>query len=272
MCDKTGGAPMLKYLPMFLTLSMLLFLNACINPKPLDNLDLQKQVLANEQKIAELEEQTRLQTTEMNYEKKRSEVLETENAALEDRLLQARNSIKDTFVALMGTFEKREEELFDCYIGYAPINRNKTYYGIGNTLLVDFGNPVEAETVTVCGAELYSKTPMTVQFCVIRPGFVKTNSLVVEKISAEYKLDAAGKQKIIFPQEQRFSASKGSWLGVYICSTGGLAYDDKGTGKVLDYQLKKIVPLETVFEMPFSLPDRDGRAISFRFFGSTFMN
>lgn len=263
---------MLKYVPIFMMLSVPFFLNSCINPKPLDNLALQKQILTNEQKIAELEEQTKLQKEEMDYEKKRSEVLEKENSALEGRLLLARNNIKDTFVGLMGTFEKREEELFDCYIGYAPIDRSKTYYGVGNTLLVDFGNPVEADTVTVCGVELYSKTPLTVQFCVIRPGFNKTNSLMVEKISMEYKLSAAGKQKIIFPRKQRFSASKGSWLGVYVSSSGGLAYDDKGTGKVLDYQIKKIVPFETTFAKPFSLPSRDGKAISFRFFGSTFMN
>jgi len=262
----------MKSFRVFLSLSILVLFTACISPKPVDNLALQKQILANEQKLAELDDKITRQKQEMDYEKIRSEVLKNENAALDDHLTHARNNIKDTFVALMGTFEKREEELFDCYIGYAPIDRSNTYFGIGKTLLVDFGNPVKADNVIICGAELFCKTPMTVQFCLIKPAYSNPNSLVVERISPEYQFAAAGKQKIIFPRAQRFSASKGSLLGIYINSAAGLAYDDKGTGKVLDYQLKKIVPMETVFSIPASFPDRDGKAISFRFFGSTFMN
>ncbi len=263
---------MMKFFQVFLSLSIFFLFNACISPKPVDNLALQKQILANEQKIAELKDQISRQEQEMDYEKQRSEVLQCENEALDDHLAQARNNIKDTFVALMGTFEKREEELFDCYIGYAPINRSKTYYSSGKTLLVDFGNPVSVDNVIICGAELYTQTPAAVQFCVIRTDYGKVNTLVVERISTEYKIADAGKQKIIFPRNQRFSVSKGSWLGVYISPAVGLAYDDKGTGKVLDYPLKKIVPNETVFAMPISLPGRDGKAISFRFFGSSYMN
>ncbi len=263
---------MMNFFLSFLLLTSALLFNACISPKPLDDLALQKQILANEQKIAQMEDQISRQKQEMDYEKNRSEVLERENAALVDHLSQARNNIKDTFIALMGTFEKREEELFDCYIGYAPISRSRTFYSTVKTLLVDFGNPVEVDNVIICGAELYTQTPATVQFCVIRPAYSKPNTLVVEKISGEYKFAAAGKQKIIFPRKQRFSASKGSWLGVYINPAAGLAYDDKGTGKVLDFQLKKIVPMETVLAMPASLPGRDGKAISFRFFGSSYMN
>ena len=287
---------MMKSLPVFLSLSALFLFNACaklntnalsdlkanvlseiqsnafFNPQPVDHGTLQKQIQDNEQKIAALEEQVSRQKQELDYEIKRSEVLEKENAALEEDLTQARNNIRNTFIALTGTFEGRQEELFDCYIGYAPIDRNKTYSSPVKTLLVDFGNPITADNVIICGAELYNKTPMTVQFCLIRPAYANPNALVVEKITPEYEFTTTGKQKVVFPRTQRFSASKDFWLGVYISPSADLPYDDIGTGKVLDFHLTQITPMVTVLQKPTSLPGRDGKAISFRFFGITFMN
>lgn len=265
---------MMKFFPVFLSLSVLILFNACTAPAPVavDNLALQKQIQANERELAALEERIRLQKQELDYETKRSAVLENEKAALDEHLTQARNSIKDAFIALAETFEKREEELFDCYIGSPPINRNKTYSSPSKTLLVDFGNPVQADNLTICGAELYCKTPMTVQFCLIRPKQTAPNELVVVGVSAEYKFTAEGKQKVVFPREKRFSAAKGAFLGVYVSPSAALPYDDIGTGKVIDFQLPRVMAWETVLTMPAAMPERDGKAISFRFFGSTFMN
>ena len=89
----------MKSFRVFLSLSILVLFTACISPKPVDNLALQKQILANEQKLAELDDKITRQKQEMDYEKIRSEVLKNENAALDDHLTHARNNIKDTFVA-----------------------------------------------------------------------------------------------------------------------------------------------------------------------------
>ena len=262
---------MKSFLLFLLPLSLLLF-NACISPKPIDNLAVQQQILKNEQKMAEIEKQITNQKQEMDYEKNRAAVLERENDDLQNNLNQARNNIKETFVTLMGTFEKREEELFDCYIGNAPLNRSKIYCSPGPTLLVDFGNPVLVDNVVLCGAEIYCQSPLTIQFCLIRAARNQAKTMVVESISNEYRVNASGKQKIVFPRKQRFFAAKGSYLGIYVSSAAELAYDDKGTGQVLDFQLKKIVPYETTFSEPNSLPERNGKAISFRFFGISYMN
>ena len=170
-----------------------------------------------------------------------------------------------------------EDQLFDCLVGNAPIERQKSTSETRRPLLlIDCRNIVDVDSLLFCGGELFCKTPVEAQFCILRQSSKGNNAYIIETTSDPIKLPA-GYNNVLFPRHKRLNARRGNLIGLYIKPNNQICYDDFGTGLSTDIVLKKIIPGETAIRLPPTLGLASssnkpiGKAFSFRLYGSSYL-
>ncbi|HOG49860.1 MAG TPA: hypothetical protein PKY10_04675 [Lentisphaeria bacterium] len=211
------------------------------------------------------------------YFKNKISVVEKEKDDSKDSIRETRQQIKRFFTNLMQVSVDSEDQLFDCLIGNAPIERKKvTNETRQSLLLVDCRNIVDVDSLLFCGGELYSRTAVEAQFCILRQSPQSSNSFIIETVSDPFKLPA-GYSNVLFPRNKRLSARRGNLIGLYIKPNNKICYDDFGTGKGEEIPLKNIIPRETTIRLTSTpgLPPSSNKPIdkaySFRLYGSSYL-
>ncbi|HQL86279.1 MAG: hypothetical protein GX574_00085 [Lentisphaerae bacterium] len=212
---------------------------------------------------------------QINYLQKKIDVLEKETYNSRVNITYTRRQVKDTFTAMQKVIADSEDQLFDCLIGNAPIPRTSAFDPERPTILVDQKNKIY-EAILFCGGEIYCNNPVEVRFCILRPGKNQTDKLVIESVSQPFTCPASGYHSLTFDRAQRLKARPGSFIGLYINPGNKIAFDAYGTGQTCHAIVKKLIPGETSVTLPpdhaASASDQpNGRAYSFRLFGSTYL-
>jgi hypothetical protein len=274
---------MLNYLAIITITMILMFLSpgcktiptqAEINKKniELDNsIDRQNRINAEQKNYIEIKKK------QIEYLQKKIAVLDEEKKDSYDNIDEAHRQIKNTFKAIQKVIADSEDQLFDSLVGNAPISRTNESNPKWPTVLVDRQNEVK-ESVLFCGGEIYCKNSVEIRFCILRPAKIKNDEYVyvIESVSEPFRRDK-GRHTLIFTRTQRLPAQPGSLVGLYINEGNKIASDAFGTGSSSDIIVKKLIPGETsvtlppVAEIPSTSNQLNGKAYSFRLFGSTYL-
>ena len=201
---------------------------------------------------------------ETSYLQEKNAVLSHEKEASQETLVAVCSSIRNVFLDMEQTLQSRSENLHDCFIGNAPVARQKILQSDENLLLVDLLNPAAADMMLM-EALLYCHSPVTVTFCLLRQ--VPENPGTFEMVATGEELSAteSGKQLFRFSGRSALLAKKGDFIGVLAAAGSKLSYDDSGTGNTPAIALPAVQR-----KMRLELADetsRLGRAFSWQLWG-----
>ncbi len=201
---------------------------------------------------------------EISYLQRKNEVLHREKLAAQETLVAVSSSVRGVFLDMEQTLQNKSENLYDCFIGNAPIERKKALESAENLLLVDLNNPAPADMMLM-EAQVYCHSPVTVTFCLLRQVPDTTDSYEIVTTGEELTAADAGKQLFRFSGRSVLLAKKGDFIGVLATAGSKLSYDDYGTGNTPGVPLPKVERKQRV-ELPNETP-RLGRAFSWQLWG-----
>ncbi len=201
---------------------------------------------------------------ETSYLQGKNEVLMHEKNASQDTLVAVSSSIRNVFLDMEQTLQNKSENLYDCFIGNAPVGRQKVLESNENLLLVDLLNPVQADMMLM-EAQLYCHSPVTVTFCLLRQVPDSPGTCEIISTGEELSSTEPGKQLFRFSGRSALLAKKGDFVGVLLAAGSKLSYDAVGTGNT------PAVPLPSVErKQRVELANEDphlGRAFSWQLWG-----
>jgi len=254
---------------------LLLFFSSCQTPLTPEEEVLQKNIYIEESIKKGLQNELRwlknireTETAELLQYKYRGDVLIKEKRAIDDYLFTTRSNIRNIFLEIQQNIQKTLDELYDCYVGNETIKRNKLLIS-NNVLLVDLGNPALFD-MTLLEGEIFCDSASVVRFCTVRQTAL-TGSLgtyEVASVGPEYKSEIkADKVAFKFSGRDALRLKQGEYIGIFLNAGTQLFYDEKGTGKTYAVPMMEVSsrkPFEIDSEL---IPDKEGRAYSFRLWG-----
>ncbi len=213
-----------------------------------------------------LRQQAVLSNSEMetSYLQEKNEVLNVEKKASQETLIAVSSSVRNVFLDMEQTLQNKSENLYDCFIGNAPIQRQKALESDENLLLVDLLNPAPADMMLM-EAELFCHSPITVTFCLLRQLPESPETFEIISTGEELSASGPGKQKFRFSGRSALLAKKGDVVGVLVAAGSKLSYDAAGTGNTPAVSLPSVQRKIRV-ELPNEDP-RLGRAFSWQLWG-----
>jgi len=275
---------MRKYLAITTILTLMSLSSGCVT-KPTqaqinaENTRLDASITDLNRDIEDQKQHIKIKQDQINYLKNKIKVIEDEKNDSRVNIAYARGQIKDTFNAMQKVIADSEDQLFDCLVGNAPIDRTSQSDPKWPTLLVDQQNKI-FDAILFCGGEIYCNNPVEIRFCILRPAKNQKDEYVIEYVIesvSEPFICQKGRHTLIFARAQRLQAQPGSLVGLYINKGNHIALDAYGTGLACEIIVKKLIPGETSVTLPpataiSSASDQtNGKAYSFRLFGSTYL-
>lgn len=201
---------------------------------------------------------------ETTYLQQKNDVLQHEKQASQETLVAVSSSVRNVFLDMEQTLQNKSENLYDCFIGNAPIARQKALESNENLLLVDLNNPVPSDMMLM-EAQLFCHSPVTVTFCLLRQVPDSTGTFEIISTGEELSCTEVGKQLFRFSGRSALLAKNGDFVGVLAAAGSKLSYDDFGTGNTPAVSIPALERKQRV-ELANEDP-RLGRAFSWQLWG-----
>ncbi|MFA6930622.1 MAG: hypothetical protein WCT05_09855 [Lentisphaeria bacterium] len=231
---------------------------------PPETQELLSQLSLQESQILRQQAELNNAKIETTYFQEKNEVLNHEKNANQETLVAVCSSVRNVFLDMEQTLQKKSGELYDCFIGNSPVQRQKILENNESLLLVDLHNPATTDMMLM-EAQLYCHSPATVNFCLLRQVPDSLNTYEIVAISEELTAPEPGKQLLRFSGRSALLAKKGDFVGVLLAPGTQLSYDDAGTGMTPSVAMSAL-QRKTKLQLPAE-DLRKGRAFSWQLWG-----